>query len=309
MAWYKKKGTEPGSGPAGEDGGSALEPAADRSGRWSVPPPAPATPPETALRSGPAAEPAPVALPPPAPVAPPAPARAPEPSARPGSLHVSRTGSLPVQPDTKVPLRIRFIDPVQGIKVGKELRFEVLQGEGPDAHRVAIERLDFAFSPLAWGEVRTDDDPFLGVVRVVAVHRPADIYERPHYDVSATLKARGGTSVETVNQFALALSAPVVELKFYIRDEEDGDLELFHPQEQRRPLDPARDIRATPPYGVEVFEEGRRIFLRILDPARRPEVTVTFPNQEEATLAIDVASAGAPPANGSVSAPSDDATA
>ena len=75
-----------------------------------------------------------------------------------------------------------------------------------------------------------------------------------------------------------------------------ADFEEFRPQEQRKPLDPRRDIRVSPPSAGEVFADGKKLYLRILRPTERSaRVTVRFPNEEEATLLIDLARAGAGP--------------
>jgi hypothetical protein len=248
-----------------------------------------------ALDADPAAAPTPT--PPPFPAMrepPPAEASAAPPPPPPSSAHVRRTGDIPVHADTKVPLRIRFLDAVQGIKVGKEFRFEVVQEDRGAEQRVAIDRLDFSFAPLAWGEVRPGPGPTTGVVRVIAVHKPVDIYDRPKYDMVATFKAHGGTVVETVTQFALGLGLPVVELAFYIKHG-DEEFESFRPMEQRKTLDPRRDFEITPVGAAEVFADGKRLYLRLLRPEARPRVTVRFPNEETATLEVDLRRAGAGP--------------
>ncbi len=187
----------------------------------------------------------------------------------------------------KVPLRIRFLDPVQPFRLGREIRFEVeradLEGGGPP---VPIDQLDFGFAPLEWGEVRVGDGPALGVVKVVAVAKPRDVYDRPKYELSATFKARGGLEVETVTRFALAWGAPVVELRFFIMDEERFD--PFDPQAQSRPLAPAADFEVVPAGSADVFLDGSRFFARIHDPRTVTTVTVRFPNGEKAATRIDL---------------------
>src|SRR5207248_1845220 len=103
---------------------------------------------------------------------------------------------------------------------------------------------------LVWGEVRPGAETGLAVVTVVATAKPADIYDRPKYGLSATFKARGDAALETVNRFVLGMAAPVVELRFFIR--EDDLLDGFNPQEQRTPLT-VEDFEVTPPGSAEII--------------------------------------------------------
>lgn len=228
---------------------------------------------------------------------PPPRASPPEPEPRPtaASNFVRSTGEIPRHADTNVPLHIRFLDPIQGIKIGKDFRFEVAEADaGRGEHKVAIDRLDFSFAPLAWGEVRPGADATTGIVRVVAVHRPADIYDRPKYDMVATVKSHGGAVVETVVRFALAIGLPVVELLFFLKNG-DEEFEPFRPQEQRTSLDARRDFEVEPRDAGEVFVERDRIFFRFLRSDVRPRVTARFPNEETATLEVDLRHAGRGP--------------
>ncbi|HVY62217.1 MAG TPA: hypothetical protein VHF22_11225 [Planctomycetota bacterium] len=189
----------------------------------------------------------------------------------------------------KVPLKIRFLDPVTSLKVGREVRIEVTRADGA-GERVPIDHLDFSFSPLVWGEVRPGPETGLAVVRVVATAKPVDIYDRPKYGLTATFKARGDAALEHVNRFVLGMAAPVVELRFFIR--EDDLLEGFNPQEQRTPLTLA-DFEVAPPGSAEVIVDGDRIAARILWANVVPKLTVKFPNGERAAIDLDLTKAGA----------------
>jgi hypothetical protein len=196
----------------------------------------------------------------------------------------------------QVPLEIKFIDPQKPIKVGREIRFEVVRTDRP-SERVPFDQLDFAFAPVLWGVVSAGGEAGTGVVKVVALAKSRDVYDRPKYEMSATYKARGDAALESGNLFALALAAPVVEVKFFVREEDPTipeEYEPFDPQAQSQPLSSA-DFKVEPPHAAEVFEEAGRFFARIADPSLVGTLTVTFPNGEEATLRLDVRDAGKRP--------------
>jgi hypothetical protein len=215
--------------------------------------------------------------------------------------HVRRTAEIPVFREAAAPLKIRFLDPIREMKIGDQFRFEVAPPEKGARSRIPIEALDFRFTPFAWGDVEVGASPCVGIVRVSALHKPLDVYDRPKYEMFATFKASGGAEVETVTQFAVAVTPPVVELRFFLR--EAAGLTPFSPQEQARALVPERDIRVSPPDAAEVFAERERLFLRVLRPSARPRLTITFPNEEVATLEVDLDRAlGVPPAGAELDA-------
>jgi hypothetical protein len=189
----------------------------------------------------------------------------------------------------KVPLEIRFLDPVSSLKVGREVRIEVRRADGT-GERVPVDQLDFSFAPLVWGEVRAGADPGQGIVRVIALAKTADIYDRPRYGLTATYKARGDAALEeTGSRFALGMAVPIVDIHFYFRDQDE--FEPFEPQEQRTPL-AAEDFEVSPPGSAEVILEGKRVRARVLRPGAAPRLTVRFPNGERATIELDMTRAG-----------------
>jgi len=200
-------------------------------------------------------------------------------------------------PRAQVPLQIKFIDAIRPVKMGRELRFEVVRTDRP-TERVPFDQLDFSFAPVLWGIVGPGAEPGLGVVKVVALAKSRDVYDKPKYEMTATYKARGDTQLETGNLFALAYLPPVVELRFYVREddpsEDETHYEEFDPQKQGTPLK-SGDIKVDPPHAADIFEQGGRFFARILKPTTTGTIIVTFPNGEKATVILDVRHAGKRP--------------
>jgi hypothetical protein len=198
-----------------------------------------------------------------------------------------------------VPLQIRFIDSIRPVKIGRELRFEVTRTDRP-TERVSFDQLDFAFAPVLWGDVGPGTEDGTGVVRVVALAKSRDVYDKPKYEMTATFKARGDTSLEAGNLFAIGLAAPVVEIKFFTREDDpsteavEQEYEEFDPQAQSTPLKPS-DLSVDPAHHAELFEKGGKFYARILDPMRAGRLIVTFPNGEKAEIALDVRLAGKRP--------------
>ena len=92
-------------------------------------------------------------------------------------------------------------------------------------------------------------DPLQGIVKVTRIQKSESVYDRPNYELSAAFKAEGRARVETVNLFSVRVSAPIVELDFFVRGF-DGELDPFDPQVQPKPLDPdTRPTRPTPGSG------------------------------------------------------------
>jgi hypothetical protein len=192
-----------------------------------------------------------------------------------------------------LPLEIDFLDPVDDVELGRVFRFQVLQRNARGAREaVAIDDLEFSFSPMTWGTVIPTDDRATGAIRVIEVVEPEDVFLAPHYSVHARHKRGADRTLAPKRKVRMSAVALEVELGFAVGVE--NKWKSFQPLSLPRPVDLGTAKLSSPVSQRLVVRDGR-VFLRIEHLDTLPaEVALTFPNGETAALKIDGALKGVP---------------
>src|SRR5579885_2508102 len=87
------------------------------------------------------------------------PARRPRELSRAETRMSAQESAEPMNEAEALPLEIDFLDPVDDVEIGRVFRFQVLQRNARGAREaVAIEDLEFSFTPMQWGTVVPSED-------------------------------------------------------------------------------------------------------------------------------------------------------
>lgn len=183
--------------------------------------------------------------------------------------------------DPAVPLTIDFVDPPGDLVPGEEIRFKVRLED----QLLEIRHLHFEFHPIVWATFEATGDPRIGLLRVLELPRPIDIYQRTEYRFDVSLKARGSAPVRPRRYTRLIPGQIEVELVFFRGH--GSQYELFNPLTAQRRLDIEHAFTLNSDRLRMVARENR-VYLqcdRLSD--LRTQFDVTLPNGEQLHLDLN----------------------
>lgn len=185
-----------------------------------------------------------------------------------------------------LPLEIDFLDPVDDVEIGRVFRFQVLQRNARGAREpVSIEDLEFSFTPMVWGTVLPSEDRAVGVIRVIEVVEPEDVFLAPHYSVHARYKRGADRTLAPKRKIRMSAISVEIELGFAVGLE--GKWKSFQPLSLPRPVD-LSTAKVSEPASQKLLVRDGKVFLRIEHLDSVPvDLGLTFPNGETAALRVD----------------------
>jgi hypothetical protein len=180
-------------------------------------------------------------------------------------------------------LEIDFLDGYPEMEMGSTARVRVLTRDAEGNQKtVGLDRVAFHFEPVVWGEVKSADEPGVGILTVVALAESDDPLDEPEYGIEARLAVQGLQRIKKAKRIRLLPVSLEIELAFEV-----GQFKRFELGDLKQPIDWSQ-ARVGDPETQQLFTRDGVAYLRVTPPDALPaEVEITFPNGQVATLALE----------------------
>lgn len=183
-------------------------------------------------------------------------------------------------------LEVRFLDEVKPLSVGKDIRFEVVATMGGKTSKMNIDQLEFSQTPDGWASIMPTDDATVGVITVKKLASGGGIFDETEYTIRAAIKGEGSGRIKSKSRFRLETGLCLVPLNmFYSWD--GANWKAFDASTLSQ-LDAKKNFKSSDPQSLVVVSLDGVFYAKWLQETTAPvEVTVTFPNNEKASLTLE----------------------
>ncbi len=183
-------------------------------------------------------------------------------------------------------LEVRFLDEVKPLSVGKDIRFEVVATMGGKTSKMNIDQLEFSQTPEGWASIMPTDDATVGVLTVKKLSSGGGIFDETEYAIKAAIKGEGSGRIKSKSRFRLETGLCLVPLNMFYSW--DGATWKSFDASTLAQLDAKKNFKTSDPASLVVVNVDGVFYAKWLQETTTPvEVTVTFPNNEKASLTLE----------------------
>ncbi len=183
-------------------------------------------------------------------------------------------------------LEVRFLDEVKPLSVGKDIRFEVVATMGGKTSKMSIDQLEFSQTPDGWASIMPTDDATVGVITVKKLASGGGIFDETEYTIKAAIKGEGSGRIKSKSRFRLETGLCLVPLNMFYSW--DGASWKAFDASTLTQLDAKKNFKSSDPQSLTVVSLDGVFYAKWLQETTTPvEVTVTFPNNEKASLTLE----------------------